>query len=477
VRRMDDFATALGLAAAIRAKEISPTEALDETIRRVDARNPTINAVIWRDDEDARARARVVDDLVASADPSELPPFCGVPIPIKDLTPVAGWPTTYGSAGATDAPSPESELVVEALKWGGFVLAGRTNTPEFGPITAAENVRYGISRNPWNTGHTPGGSSGGASAAVAAGMYTVAHANDGGGSIRIPASCCGLVGLKPSRGRVPARAQAWEGASVEGVVSHTIADTAAALDVMSRPDRLGWWTAPAPQRPYLEEVGAPTTGLRIAVVTDTPLGLPTAPACVDAVAATVAALEAGGHHIVDVVPDFSIEEFITHFVAVVNGGLAAYDDHVDWSLVEEHNRLSREAAREVDCIAYTKSVAALQAWTRRVNAQWGDAFDVLLTPTMAIEPAPAGQILSEVQADPGGISPTVLHSVLFTAVFNMNGLPAVSLPVHHSDSGLPIGVQLVAGPWDEATLIRVGSQLEQAIPWKDRHPSVLDYAR
>jgi amidase len=126
----------------------------------------------------------------------------------------------------------------------------------------------------------------------------------------------------------------------------------------------------------------------------------------------------------------------------------------------------------VDCIRYAKSVIALQAWTRRVNAQWGDAFDVLLTPTMAIEPAPAGQILAEMQADPGGISPTVLHSVLFTAIFNMNGLPAVSLPVHQSESGLPIGVQLVAGPWDEATLIRLGSQLEQAIPWKDRHPQL-----
>jgi amidase len=469
---MDDFATALGLAAAIRATDISPTEALEETLRRVDAHNAAVNAVIWRGDEDARRRARAADDLVASTAAHELPQFCGVPIPIKDLTPVAGWPTTYGSAGATDEPSPESELVVEALERGGFVLAGRTNTPEFGPITAAENVRYGITRNPWNLQHTPGGSSGGASAAVASGMYPIAHANDGGGSIRIPASCCGLVGLKPSRGRVPARAQAWEGAAVEGVVSRTVADTAAALDVMAGPDPLGWWNAPAPERPFLEEVGAPTTGLRVAVITDTALGLPTAPACSDAVAATAAALEAAGHHVVDVVPEFSIEEFIAHFVMVVNSGLAAYDDHVDWSLVEEHNRLSREAAGEVDCIQYAKSVIALQAWTRRVNAQWGDAFDVLLTPTMAIEPAPAGQILAEMQADPGGISPTVLHSVLFTAIFNMNGLPAVSLPVHQSESGLPIGVQLVAGPWDEATLIRLGSQLEQAIPWKDRHPQL-----
>jgi amidase len=303
-------------------------------------------------------------------------------------------------------------------------------------------------------------------------MYPLAHANDGGGSIRIPASCCGLVGLKPSRGRVPVRAQAWEGAAVEGVVTHTIADTAAALDLISAPDRLGWWGAPAPGRPYADEVGAPSTGLRIAVMTDTALGLPTAPACTDAVAATVRALEGAGHHVVDVTPDFGIEEFIANFVTVVNAGLGAYDDHVDWARVEEHNRLSREAAGQIDCVAYTRAVAALQAWTRKVNAQWGDGFDLLVTPTMAIEPAPAGQILAEVEADPGGISPTVLHSVLFTAVFNMNGLPAISLPLHQSDSGLPIGVQLVAGPWDESSLIRVGSQLEQALPWQDRHPDL-----
>jgi amidase len=469
---MDDFPTALEVAAAIRAKDISPSEVLDEVLRRVDERNPAINAVIWRDDEDARRRAKRADELVASTPAEDLPAFCGVPIPIKDLTPVAGWPVTYGSAGATDEPSAESELVVEAFEAGGFVLAGRTTTPEFGPITAAENVRYGISRNPWDTDHTPGGSSGGAAAATAAGIYPIAHANDGGGSIRIPASCCGLVGLKVSRGRVPTRAQAWEGAAVEGVVTHTVADTAAALDLVSRPDRLGWWNAPVPGRPFSSEVGAPTSGLRIAMVTDTALGLPTDPACVEAVEATGRALEAAGHHIVDVVPDFGIEAFIGGFITVVNGGLSAYDDHVDWSKVEEHNRLSREAAGQVDLITYAKAVASLQAWTRQVNAQWGDAFDVLVTPTMAIEPAKAGQILSEVQADPANTSPTVLHSVLFTAVFNMNGLPAISLPLHQSDSGLPIGVQLVAGPWEESILIRLSSQLEEAMPWKDRHPAV-----
>jgi amidase len=468
----DDFPTALGLAAAIRAKQISPSEALAESLRRIDALDDEVNAIVWRDDEEARDRARAADDLIASADPADLPPFCGVPIPIKDLTDVAGWPTTYGSAGAGDEPTPQSELVVEAFEGGGFVLCGRTNTPEFGPITAAENVRYGVTRNPWDLDHTPGGSSGGASAATAAGMFALAHANDGGGSIRIPASCCGLVGLKPSRARVPARVQGWEGASVEGVVTHTVADTAAVLDLISVPDPLGWWAAPPPARPFVDEVGADGPGLRVAVVTDTALGLPTAPACLDAVATAAAALEAAGHRVVDVTPDFRIEEFIAHFIVVVNAGLAAYDDQVDWERVEPHNRLSRVAAGEVDCISYAKSVAALQIWTRQVNAQWGDAFDVLLTPTMAIEPASAGQILAEVQADPAATSPTVLHSVLFTAIFNMNGLPAISLPTHQSPSGLPVGIQLVGAPWDEATLLRLGSQLEQSLPWADRHPTL-----
>src|SRR5579884_1838092 len=195
--------TALSAADAIRRKEISPVEMLDQCLARVDEVNDTINAVIWRNDDEARAAARVAADQVAGSSTGELPPFLGVPIPIKDLTPVAGWPATYGSRAASDTPPEESELVVDAFRRAGFVLTGRTNAPEFGPITVTENLRYGPTRNPWNTEHTPGGSSGGAAAAVASGMFPLAHGNDGGGSIRIPASCCGLVGLKPSRGRVP----------------------------------------------------------------------------------------------------------------------------------------------------------------------------------------------------------------------------------------------------------------------------------
>ncbi len=221
---LDPSTPALELARSLRARELSAVELLDACIAAIDERNGELNAVIWRNDEDARAAAAEADRRLAAG---EAAPFLGVPLPIKDLTPVAGWPVSYGSRGGPAGVSEESELVVEALERAGFVLCGRTNTPEFGVITAAENLRYGISRNPWDTNRSPGGSSGGAAAAVAGGMFPIAHANDGGGSIRIPASYCGLVGFKPSRGRVPRLAQSWLGAVVEGVVARTVADSAA----------------------------------------------------------------------------------------------------------------------------------------------------------------------------------------------------------------------------------------------------------
>ena len=199
-------------------------------------------------------------------------PFLGVPLPIKDLTPVAGWPVTYGSRGAPAGMSEESELVLGALVQAGFVLCGRTNTPEFGVITVAENSRYGLSRNPWDLTRSPGGSSGGAAAAVAGGMFPIAHANDGGGSIRIPSSYCGLVGLKTSRRRGPRLAESWLGAVVEGVVARTVADSAAVLDAISGPDPLAWYNAPAPARPFAEEVRAEPGRLRIGLMAKAPLG-------------------------------------------------------------------------------------------------------------------------------------------------------------------------------------------------------------
>jgi amidase len=463
---MTDLTSARALAAAIRTREVSPLEVLDACLARIDAVNDKVNAVIWRDDESARAQAKAAADAVMHADPADLPPFHGVPIPIKDLTAVEGWPTTYGSYGALSATSDESELVVIALQRAGFVLAGRTNTPEFGPITVTENLRYGITRNPWNLDHTPGGSSGGAAAAVAAGMFPVAHANDGGGSIRIPASCCGLVGLKPSRGRVPSYVTPWEGGAVEGAVTRDVADAAAVLDVISGPDAACWYNAPAPARPFGAEVGVDPGRLRIALVTTVPLGLPLDPECAAAVQGAGALLTSLGHEVTEAeiaVPD----DVFGAFLNVVNSGLADYDD-VDWSRTEPHVQHNRVTAQGIDSLTYVRSVHALQRYTRTVIGRWGDEFDVLVTPTLTILPPRAGAVLETVHAEPGGTALPVLQMAIFNAMFNMSGQPAVSLPLHMSASGLPVGVQFVGGPWQESLLVRLAAQIEAAAPWSGR---------
>ncbi len=448
---------------------MSPSEVLEACLEQTDRLNPGLNAVIWRNDDEARDAARRATEEVVKAPAGELGPFHGVPIPIKDLTPVEGWPTTYGSAAVSDAPSDESELVVEAFARAGFVLTGRTNTPEFGPITAAENVRYGISRNPWSPAHTPGGSSGGAASATAAGMFPVAHANDGGGSVRIPASCCGLVGLKVSRGRVPAHYTAWEGGAVEGVVTNDVTDTAALLDVISGVDRGCWYNAPAPDRPFLEEVGADPGPLRIGLVTTAPFGLPVDDSCVAAAEGAGAMLEDLGH-VVEPSELTLPDEVVGWFMALVNSGLADHDD-VDWERTEPHVRAAHVIAEGVDSLSYVRAVHQLQRFSRWFTGRWGSEFDLLVTPTMSIEPPEAGVVLDAAHAALDGPALPVLQMAIFTSMFNVSGQPAISLPLHTSPSGLPVGVQVVGGPWEEARLIRLASQLEAAHPWADRRPS------
>jgi amidase len=461
---LDPTSPALELAAVLRRRELSAVELLDACLAATDEHNPQLNAVIWRNDEAARAAAEEADRRLAAG---EQAPFLGVPIPIKDLTPVAGWPVTYGSHGAPEGVSEESELVVDALVRAGFVLCGRTNTPAFGVITAAENSRYGISRNPWDTNRSPGGSSGGAAAAVAAGMFPIAHANDGGGSIRIPASYCGLVGFKPSRGRVPRLAQSWLGAVVEGVVAGTVADSAAVLDAIAGPDPLAWYNAPAPARPFAEEVGSSPGALRIGLMAQAPLGIPTDEACTAAARATAAALEELGHAVEEVeVPTIS-EEMVPPFIALTQGGLADYEG-VDWSAVEPHIAHQRAASSELGAYDYVRAARTLELLSRREVARWGRDFDVLLTPTSAILPPVAGSILEAQHAAPDQPVLAVVASVSFTAFGNVTGLPAVSLPMHWTDDGVPVGAQLTAGPWQDGLLTALAAQLEQARPWAAR---------
>jgi amidase len=458
-------ASALDLAAALRARELSSLELLDACLAAVDERNPELNAVVWRDDEAARDAARDADRRIAAGEEA---PFLGVPIPIKDLTAVAGWPLTYGSNGAPEGLSAESELVVESLLAAGFVLCGRTNTPEFGPLTVAENSRYGASRNPWDSSRSPGGSSGGAAAAVAGGMFPIAHANDGGGSIRIPSAYCGLVGLKSSRGRVPRRAQTWMGAVVEGVTTRTVADTAAVLDLTAGPDLLAWNNALPPTRPFAEEVGAEVGTLRVGLMAEAPLGIPTDPACVAAARGAAALLEELGHEVVEVeVPTIS-EELTPAFITMSTAGVADYDG-VDWSKVEPHNRHAHKlATTEISAYEYVVAVRGLEKLSRREVARWGRDFDVLLTPTSAILPPLAGAILEAQHAAPDQPVFETVASVCFAAFGNVTGLPAISLPLHWTPEGLPVGVMLTGAPFDEAGLLRVGAQLEAARPWASR---------
>jgi amidase len=464
------YQTARELASAIRAKHISASEALEATLARIDEVNPELNAVIWRNDDQARATAAAADAVIARTPAEELPAFYGVPIPIKDLTPVEGWPVTYGSRGAQPGPSRESEFVVNRLRDAGFILTGRTNTSEFGALPVAENLRYGITRNPWAPDRTPGGSSGGAAAAVAAGMFTIAHATDGGGSIRVPASCCGLVGLKSSRGRVPSRVLAWEGGAVEGVITHDVADTATVLDLICGPDRGQWYNPPSPVRPFTEAVSAGAGHLRVGVVSGAPFGLEIDSECRAAVQTAALALETMGH---DLIPtDLKLPEtMLAAALAVINAGVAEFDG-IDWDNVEPHNQASRRAAQSVHSLDYVAAVHAIQRFTREFLTPWTRDFDVLLTPTMTVLPPIAGAVLDAAHTARGALAPELIQMNILAAGFNSTGQPAISLPVHVAANGLPVGVQLIAGPWEESTLISISAELEQAAGWRHRVPPV-----
>ncbi len=469
-------ASVLELAGALRRRELSAVELLDSCLEAVDERNPELNAVIWRNDEAARLAAQEADRRLATlaadgASEREHAPFVGVPMPIKDLTPVEGWPTTFGSRGAGATPSRETELAVEAFVRAGFVLCARTNTPEFGVLTATENSRYGVTRNPWDPSRSPGGSSGGAAAAVAGGMFPIAHATDGGGSIRIPASYTGLVGLKVSRGRVPRLAQGWLGAVVEGALTRTVADTAAALDAIATFDPLSWYNAPAPERPFAQEIERQPDPLRIGLMAGAPLGIPTAPACVAAARAAGTMLEQLGHVVEEVDVATVSEDMIGPFILITQAGLGDFDD-IDWTQVDPHVAHQYRLSGEVGAREYVQAGRTLELISRREVVRWGRDFDVLLTPTSAIEPPAAGSILAAQLAAPDQAVPEVVASVSFTAFGNVTGLPAISLPLHFTDTGLPIGVQLTGGPWEEDTLIRLAARLEEAHPWRDRQPSL-----
>jgi len=471
---MDAFDGAVEVAGAIRRKEVSPSEVAELYLKRMDELEPELNAFSFRADDEVRAAAAQATQAVAdAADPDDLPPFHGVPLPIKNLNWVAGWPCTYGSAAATRDPRPSSDPIVERFQAAGFVLSGMTNSPEFGAVSYTESDTHGITRNPWDTARTPGGSSGGAAAAVASGMAPIAHASDGGGSIRIPSSCCGLVGMKGSRGRIPNDLVELEGFATNGVVARTVADAAALYDVLAVVDPYHWIAAPQPAKPWAELATQVPVRLRVGYTTVAPLGLPVDPAGVTAVERTVAVLTEAGHEVTETTLDVPrMDEFVASFITVWNTG-SAWSPVEDWDALEPHNAALRAAARQVDSVTFAEDVRRTQQLAKGVIRPLVEDFDLIVTPTMAGLPPEVGSWRVGMEENPEVALLNCYPMAVFTSICNITGLPAISVPVHHDDaSGLPVGVQLIAGPWRDELAFQVAAQLEQALPWSDRRPVV-----
>jgi amidase len=470
---LDPYDSAVDQAAAVRAGEVSPIELVDAHLARIDDLDPILGAFCHRADDKVRAAATAAANAVVARDRAELPPFHGVPLAVKDLFDVAGWPTRYGSRGASDAPATRSDPVVQRLVAAGCISIGKTTTSELASMSFTESAAHGITRNPWALDRTPGGSSGGSAVAVATGMAPLALAGDGGGSIRVPASCTGLVGLKPTRGRVAGAAVELEGLVTAGVLTRTAHDAAVSLDVLAVQDPAAWWSPPAPAVPFAEVARQSPPALRVGVLIDSPVdGIVVDPACRAGVEAVVRALELDGHAIVDApvhVPP--PDELIAAFTAIWNLGGAGVE-LADPDAVEPHNRALREAARATDSWTYARSVLRTQHMSREIVDAFVDRFDIVVTPTMACLPPP-------VEAWRIGSDESPLMAILncyplavFTSLFNVTGLPAISLPVAHDKAtGLPVGVQLVAAPWREDILLQVATALQAVFGWPDRHPS------
>ena len=458
----------------VRSGQVSPLELVEAAIERIERIDPVLNAVIHR-------RFAAASDEAAG----ELPdgPFRGVPIVLKDLgAPQAGEPYCEGTAFAKAAchRAGTDSYLVQRFKRAGFVILGRTNTPELGTAITTEPLAFGPTRNPWETGHSTGGSSGGSAAAVASGMVPVAHGNDGGGSIRIPASCCGLFGLKPSRGRVskgPEAGESWSGLSVDHVLARSVRDSAAILDQIAGYHPGDTFVVPAPVGPFARDVGADPGRLRVGLL-DRATGSDYTldPECAKAVRSAGRLLESLGHR-VEVAHPASLEEpdFDRHNLVVIATAVAselaywskALGREVSAEEYEPLNAFFTTMGRAIPAPDYLESLLWLEGFRRRTVAFWSEqGFDLLLTPVLAQPTARLGELAGlEGEAK-------VVETLRFTAQFNVSGQPAASLPLYWAQDGLPVGVQLVADYGREDALIRVASQLEQARPWAERHPPV-----
>ncbi len=464
---------ALSLAELVKTKQVTPEELLSAALARARDVNPKINAIV-ADHEDV-ARKQLKDGLPQGS-------LTGVPYLLKDLGAALKGTITTGSLSlARESVAESDSTYVERCKQAGLVIFGKTHSPELGLSPSSESRMFGATRNPWNLNHIAGGSSGGAAAAVAAGIIPVAHATDGGGSIRIPASCCGLFGLKPTRARTPMgpkRGEGWGGASVGHVVSRSVRDSAAFLDATHGPAPGDPYPAPPPSRAFLDETKAAPTRLRIALWTK-----PAIPAEVhsDARAAAKDAAklcESLGHIVEEAAPALNGMEIMAAQGIVISANVAFTVDEAAEALgrkarpedVERATWFRIENARKTDSSAYARAINTLHALGRTI-ANFMTDYDVILQPTCAAPPLPVG-VLNMERADLGEMFKEMIGFIPYTGIYNLTGQPSASVPLYWNAAGLPMGTMLTARYGDEATLFRLAAQLEQARPWKDRHPTL-----
>ncbi len=493
---MNDYSShdALALAAMVRSGDVSPRELVTAAIERIESLNPKLNAVVHK----------MFDSALRQAEqPIGDGPFHGVPFMLKDLLSwYAGEPITSGSKIFEGWIPPLDSEIVKRYRRAGVIVVGKTNTPEFGLTPFTEPKLFGPALNPWDTTRTTGGSSGGSAAAVASGMVPWAGGGDGGGSIRIPASCCGLFGLKPTRGRTPAGpvvGEIWQGAAIEHCITRSVRDSAAMLDAISGPDVGAPYFATPPERPYLSEVDAPTGRLRIAVTTEPLLGHNVDNDCKAAVADAVSLLESMGHEVFESAPHVNRQEFNRAFLTVVCGEVRA-------DLLEAKRLTGKTASpANVEITTWALSLLGgkltagdfvraeryLRSSARRIG-EFFETCDLLLTPTMSVPPFPTGslqppaheltllKVLGTLRAGNvlkllGALEKSadqVFDVIPYTPLFNITGQPAMSVPLFWNSANLPIGVHFVGRYGDEATLFRLAGQLETARPWKDRRPPI-----
>lgn len=475
MREYDEY-DAIGLAELVKRRQVAPPELLDTAIARAERLNPKLNAVVNAAYDQGRA-------AIARGLPEG--PFTGVPFLLKDLGCEAiGYPTHAGSRFFAGYQwTVDSEIWIR-LRRTGLVAFGRTTSPELGISPATEAKVYGgPTRNPWNLDHTPGGSSGGAGAAVAAGIVPMAHGSDGGGSVRIPASCCGLFGLKPTRGRLPdgpLQGEGWGGMAIDGVLSRSVRDTAAMLDACHGRDIGAPYDAPHVAQPYLEAIATPPRRLKIAFCKTTLHGMAIHPECAAAVEAAARLCAELGHAVVEAKPSFDFEKAVQAWTKVVACGTAlsvrlraqALGRDPGPNDIEPTTRSATDYGNGIDGPAYLQAINTVHAVGRQI-AQFFESHDILITATLAEPPARVGRFAMsnpdflDYRLGPKGI----IHYSPFTSIFNMTGQPAASVPLHWTADGLPGGVHFAARFGDEATLLKLSAQLEQARPWFRRRPA------